>query len=549
MQTFEISGNIVDIINREIFPGTVRVAGGKIVERTEHSSKLHSGGEFDNYILPGFVDSHVHIESSMLTPSEFARAASVHGTVAVVSDPHEIANVLGMGGIKFMIENGRQVPFKFYFGAPSCVPATEFETSGAEISAGDIEDLFRNYDIKYLSEMMNFPGVLFDSPEVMAKLAVAKRFGKPIDGHAPGLVGNDAAKYISAGISTDHECFSLGEALVKINHGMKILIRQGSAAKNFDALGELIDMHPDMCMLCSDDLHPDDLLKGHINLVVRRAIAAGYGLMNILRAATLNPILHYGLDVGMLRNGDPADFIVIDNFEELNILKTYINGELAADGGRTNIRKVEVEPANKFNAERKQPADFRIEPKGNEIRVIEALDGELITNELTAAPTVIDGNIVSDIERDILKLTVVNRYENAAPACGFIKNFGLKRGAIASSVGHDSHNIISVGTSDIEICKAVNAVIDSGGGLAVVDDGRTYVLPLPVGGLMSADGASATGAEYSHLSSLVKDMGSDLSAPFMTLSFMALLVIPKLKLSDKGLFDGGKFEFVGLQTG
>ncbi len=397
--------------------------------------------------------------------------------------------------------------------------------------------------------MMNFPGVLYDSPEVLAKLAVAKEFGKPIDGHAPGLTGGDAEKYISAGISTDHECVSIGEAMEKINSGMKILIREGSAAKNFEALAELIESRPDMCMLCSDDLHPDDLLKGHINLIVRRAMQKGCGLMNILRTAILNPILHYGLDVGMLRVGDPADFIVIDNFEELNILKTYIDGELVAENGKTNIGKVNVEAINKFNAERKQPSDFRIKPNGTKIRVIEALGGELFTNELTLEPKIIDGNIIPDVNRDILKLAVINRYENAMPSCGFIRNFGLKRGAIASSVGHDSHNIIAVGTSDEELCDAVNAVIDSKGGMAVADDGRTSVIPLPIGGLMSDGEAGAIGREYARLTRLAIDLGSELPAPFMTLSFMALLVIPKLKLSDKGLFDGGKFAFVDLQTG
>jgi adenine deaminase len=539
----QITANIVDIINRRIFPGTVIVDDGKIIQITKDETI-----KTDNYILPGFIDAHVHIESSMLVPSEFARMAVVHGTVATVSDPHEIANVLGIDGIKFMIENGNKVPFKFYFGAPSCVPATTFETSGAAISANDIRTLFEKYELKYLSEMMNFPGVLNDFPDVIEKIKVAKEFGLPIDGHAPGLKGEPLRKYITAGISTDHECFELNEAIDKIYNGMKILIREGSAAKNFDTLYKLVDARPDMCMFCSDDKHPDDLAVGHINELVKRSIERGSNLFNVLRIATLNPVLHYNLDVGLLREGDDADFIVVDNLKDFNVLKTYIKGQLVAEAGRASIDSVHSEQPNNFKAEKKNINDFRIEPKGKKLRVIEALDGQLITNEIYAEEKIKNSNLVSDVENDILKIAVVNRYQNLKPALGFIKNFGLIRGAIASSVGHDSHNIIAVGTNDDELCRAINSVIESKGGMAVVEGNKIDTLPLPVAGLMSVDDGYSVANNYSILSKRAKELGSNLNAPFMTLSFMALLVIPQLKLSDKGLFDGNKFEFVDLHT-
>ena len=537
----QIPANIVDIINRRIFPGNVIVEDGKIsgIIRDDNLKP-------ENYILPGFIDAHVHIESSMLVPSEFARMAVVHGTVATVSDPHEIANVLGIDGVKFMLKNGNMVPFKFYFGAPSCVPSTTFETSGAEVTAKDIRYLFENYDLKYLSEMMNFPGVLNNVPDVMEKIKIAKEFGLPIDGHAPGLKGDSLSKYVTAGITTDHECFELDEAIDKISNGMKILIREGSAAKNFDTLYKLIDARPDMCMYCSDDKHPDELAAGHINVLVKRAIANGSDLFNVLRIACMNPVLHYNLDVGLLREGDNADFIVVENLKEFNVLKTYINGNVVAENSKSKIIPVISIQPNKFITEKKLISDFKIPSLGKKLRVIEPLDGQLITNEIILEEKIESGYIISDIENDVLKIAVVNRYENAKPALGFIKNFGLKRGAIASSVGHDSHNIIAVGTSDDELCIAVNKVIEMRGGMVVTEGNRIDALPLPVAGLMSPEDGNQVAEKYSYLNKRVKELGSGLNAPFMTLSFMALLVIPQLKLSDKGLFDGDKFEFVDL---
>ncbi len=538
MESFNISGNIVDPIKRKIFSGTIEISNGIIKNISEDSN------EYNNYIMPGFIDAHIHVESSMLIPSEFARLAVVHGTVATVSDPHEIANVLGINGVRFMINNGKKVPFKFYFGAPSCVPATAFETSGAEITPDDIEKLFREDNLKYLSEMMNFPGVIFNDTSVMKKIEIAKKYGKPIDGHAPGLKGEELIKYIKAGISTDHECFTLDEALEKIRNGMKILIREGSAAKNYETLRSLIPEYTDSVMFCSDDKHPDNLVECHIDDIFKRSLKHGYNIFDVLRCSCVNAVRHYNLDVGLLQINDFADFIVVDNPNELNILKTYINGELVAENGKSLINPVNEEPINNFNTPKKTVEDFEVKYLGNKIRVMEALDGQLITNEIDVQPKVENGLIVADTERDILKITVINRYGNSKPALSFIKNFNLKKGALASCVGHDSHNIIAVGTNDKDLCDAVNAIIECKGGISIADNGKTDVLPLPVAGIMSNDDAYLVAGKYLKLDRLAKALGTKLSAPFMTLSFMALLVIPALKLSDKGLFDGNSFKFV-----
>ena len=546
MNNLSLSGNIVDLEKRRIFPGTVLIQDGKITSIDEESEK-----KYDDYILPGFIDAHVHIESSMLVPSEFARLAVVHGTVATVSDPHEIGNVLGVDGVRYMIQNGRNVPFHFYFGASSCVPATSFETAGATITAQNIQDLFEKDQLKYLSEMMNFPGVLNRDPLVMDKIAVAKKLGKPVDGHAPGLKGKEAASYIAAGISTDHECFTLEEAQDKVKNGMKIIIREGSAAKNFEALHPLIKTHPEMVMFCSDDKHPDELVKGHINLLVKRAIIdKKYDTMDVLRSACVNPVKHYNLDVGLLQKGDSADFIVVDNLRNFQVKETYVRGQLVAKNGQSLIsRNKEQQNVNLFNTSPKTEDQFQVKPRGKIIKVIEALDGQLITNKLEAETKVENGHVVSDPSRDILKLVVVNRYENAPPAIGFIKNFGLKKGALASCIAHDSHNIIAVGTTDREICQAVNAIIQHQGGISAVDGEKTYSLPLPVAGIMSQEDGYVVADRYEEIDKVAKKLGTKLRSPFMTLSFMALLVIPSLKLSDKGLFDGTTFQFTDLFSG
>ncbi|HMS64463.1 MAG TPA: adenine deaminase [Ignavibacteria bacterium] len=540
--SFKISGNIVDITGKKIYPGEITVTNSKISDISLNEEK------YDTFILPGFIDSHVHIESSMLIPSEFARLAVVHGTVATVSDPHEIGNVLGIKGVRYMIENGNKVPFKFYFGAPSCVPATSFETAGAEISSEDIRELFEKDGLHYLSEMMNYPGVLYKDPVVMEKIRIAKELNRPVDGHAPGLKGEDAFNYISAGISTDHECYELDEAVEKLKNGMKILIREGSAAKNYEALHTILKDYHDNVMFCSDDKHPNDLAVGHIDRIVARSVAEGHELFNVLKCACINPVKHYKLNVGLLQVGDPADFIVVNNLKEFRTLKTFIDGVLTAEDGVSLIGSVKEKTVNQFNTSKKNEKDFEIKSKSGEIRVIEVLDGQLITNEIILPAKISDGNIISDTENDVLKITVIERYKNGKPAIGFIKNFGLKKGAIASCVAHDSHNIIAVGVTDEDICNAVNAVIENKGGISVSSNGVTDVLPLPVAGIMTAEDGYLTAEKYSRLDKLAKALGSTLTAPFMSLSFMALLVIPQLKLSDKGLFDGKKFEFVKLEA-
>jgi adenine deaminase len=537
---FIISGNIVDVVNEKIIRGILEIRDGKIFSITEGET------DSDQFIIPGLIDAHIHIESSMLVPSEFARLAVVHGTVATVSDPHEIANVLGIEGVKFMVENGKQVPFKFYFGAPSCVPATPFESSGAIIGPKETELLLRMKEIRYLSEMMNFPGVIHDQKEVMAKLKTAKKCKKPVDGHAPGLTGTDLQKYIRAGISTDHECFTLEEALEKIKFGMKIQIREGSAAKNFETLIPLLKIHPDKVMLCSDDKHPDDLLEGHINLIIKRAIKLGYDPIMALKACTFNPVQHYKLDVGLLQPGDPADFVIISNLMEFNIIATYINGTMVSENGHSFLKHIDINSPNNFIARPIHKDDLEVKVESTFIKVMKALDGQLITEKQIIKIKPIDGWIKSDIDNDILKILVLNRYNESLPAIGFIRGFGLKRGAIASTVAHDSHNIIAVGTKDDEIVKAVNLLIESKGGISLVDKNKTLHLPLPVAGIMSDKEGKKVAEDYKLLNTGAKELGSALSSPFMTLSFMALLVIPDLKMSDKGLFDGTKFEYTSL---
>ncbi len=545
-KNFSLTGNLVDIWKKAIYPARIDVANGTIVSITEIGNELPVIGQF---ILPGFVDSHVHIESSMLIPSEFARMAVVHGTVGTVSDPHEIANVCGMEGVNFMIENGRQVPFKFNFGAPSCVPATSFETAGAVLDSRDVTSLLAREDIRYLSEMMNFPGVLHKDPEVMKKIAAAHAAGKPVDGHAPGLRGEDARNYIEAGISTDHECFTAEEALDKLEHGMKILIREGSAAKNFEALIELLEDHPSMIMFCSDDKHPDSLEAGHINQLCARAVAKGIDIFNVLRAACINPVLHYQLPIGLLRIGDPADCIVAEDLVHFSILETYINGQKVAEKGRTLISPVDCRPINHFNCAPVSEAALALPvPEypavDGKIPVIEALDGQLITNRLDLPGKEENGYWVSDTDQDMLKMVVVNRYRQAPVAKCFIKNFGFRSGAIASSVAHDSHNIVAVGVDDASLAQAINLVIAEKGGISCVSLSGNQVLGLPVGGLMSAMDGYNVAKAYTQIDAMAKSLGSPLGAPFMTLSFMALLVIPNLKLSNKGLFAGDSFSFV-----
>ena len=537
---FTISGTIADVINNRLYKGALTVSRGRIIAISETETAD------DQFIIPGFIDAHVHIESSMLLPSEFARLASVHGTVATVSDPHEIANVMGVEGVKFMIANGAKVPFKFFFGAPSCVPATPFETSGASINTKQVSELLGMNDIFYLSEMMNFPGVLYDDVEVMAKLSAAQKAGKPIDGHAPGLMGDDVRKYATAGISTDHECFTIDEAIAKINVGMKILIREGSAARNFDDLVGLLQDHADKVMFCSDDKHPDDLVKGHINLLARRAVALGYDPLKVLKCCSYNPIKHYGLTIGLLQPGDSADFAVVKDLQDFDVLRTFIDGIEVSANGNTHIESVDEKPINIFNAQKLTLKDLIVPALEKNIKVIRAFDGQLITEAFFAEAKSENGNIVSDTKNDVLKIVVLNRYSHSKPAVAFIQGFGFKHGAIASTVAHDSHNIIAVGVNDDEIVEAINLLIEERGGISIVNGGENKVLPLPVAGLMSNLDGYHVACMYELINAAARELGTNLITPYMTLSFMALLVIPSLKLSDKGLFDGNKFQFTNI---
>ena len=537
---FQVSGQIVDVVNSRIFKGTVFVDNGKIVNVIEEEN------DNNQFIMPGFVDSHIHIESSLLVPTEFARLAVTHGTIATVSDPHEIANVLGIEGVKYMVATGKLSPMKFYFGAPSCVPATSFETSGAILDSKAVDELLSMDDIKYLGEMMNYPGVIFNDKEVLAKINSAQRHNKPIDGHAPLLSGDDLVKYCKSGITTDHECSALQEAREKVALGMTILIREGSAAKNFDALIPIIEESPENVMFCSDDMHPHELINGHINSLVKKSISLGYNILDVLKCATLNPIKHYNLEVGLLQKNDPADFIIVDNLVDFNVLKTYIDGKLVAENNKSLIPENDVELINNFEAEQVDVDDFKIYDEGKKVKIISVINGELLTEKTIGRPKSVNDNLVSDVDNDILKIAVINRYDKKKIALGFIKNFGLKKGAIASSIAHDSHNIVVIGCSDEEMTNASNMIINTKGGLVAWSHDDNICIPLPVAGLMTNIDGHKIAADYQALVSLSKEFGSTLNDPFMTMGFMSLLVIPKLKLSDKGLFDCEKFELTTL---
>jgi adenine deaminase len=538
----KISGHIVDLVSYKIFDGIVQMDGQRIL------SVMLSENIEDQFIIPGFIDAHIHIESSMMIPSEFARLVLPHGTVACVCDPHEIANVCGIPGVNFMIDDGKRSPLQFYFGAPSCVPATDFDHAGATLDATDIKNLLQRDDIHFLAEMMNFPGVINDNEQVVSKLKAALEVGKPIDGHAPGLTGEALKKYVAAGITTDHECSTLSEAHEKMELGMKILIREGSAARNFMDLVPLLSGHADHIMFCSDDKHPDDILKnGHIDTLARRAVALGYPPLEVLRACSLNPIRHYKLDIGLLQPGDYADFAVVNNLADLKVTATYIRGEKVAESGLACFPRPTLQPGiNNFFAKKITPESLQICSSGNRIKVISVEDGQLYTKCDYYPPKIKNGMVVSDPENDVLKLVVYNRYEPSTPAVGFIRNMGLKRGAMASTVSHDSHNIVAVGVSDESIATAINRLIDCKGGIVATDGHEVSLLPLPIGGLMSDSDGLSIAESYEKVDAMAKKMGSHLRAPFMTLAFMSLLCIPELKLGDKGLFDVLRMKYIDL---
>jgi adenine deaminase len=535
----KIFGQLVDIHLRDIYPAEISFSNG-IIENINRASNVP-----DVYILPGLIDSHIHIESSMVTPGAFSYEAVRHGTVGVVSDPHEIANVVGWKGVEFMIGDAERSPLHFWFGAPSCVPATDLESNGGRISAEDIEIIMTRLDIKYLSEMMNFPGVIFSDSEVIRKIAAARRNGKPIDGHAPGLSGENLKKYINAGISTDHECSSIGEAIEKISLGMKVLIREGSAARNLDSLKELYNLYPEMVMLCSDDLHPEMLVERHINKLIGRLVTEGFNLYDVIRSATINPVRHYDLEAGLLQKGQPADFIIVESLTGMDVKETWIAGEKVFDNGIRNFAYSPDQPINNFNCSQIIEQEIEIRNKHGRIRVIEAFDGELLTKELQ-----ISGQnsevICADTKNDFLKIVVKERYKDSPAMTGLIKGFGIKDGAFAGSIAHDSHNIVCVGTNDKDIVRAINEIIKLEGGLAVSSRGEIESLQLNIGGIMTTRPCEEVAKEYKTLNEIVRSLGCKMSAPFMTLSFMSLLVIPHLKIGDRGLFDVDEFKPVSL---
>jgi adenine deaminase len=545
MNQFSISGKIVDLFNNTICGGEVIIAKGKILQIIKREDVPNV------FIMPGLIDAHVHVESSMLTPSRFARLVVPRGTIGVVSDPHEIANVLGEAGVLFMIEDGKKTPFKFFFGAPSCVPATSFEASGAVLDVKAIEKLLQNPDVYFLSEMMNFPGVIAGDVEVIGKIEAAKNLNMKIDGHAPGLIGEALIKYIGAGIETDHECATIEEALEKISLGMKIQIREGSAARNFKNLAPLFDLYPNSIMLCTDDSHPDEILNhGHIDKLIKLGLDYGIDVFKLLRAATINPVQHYNLPVGLLREGDTADFIVVDSLSNFEVQQSYINGECVYDHlSGIQFPLNEVIAINAFRTEKISLGELKVTLPNDKskVKVIEVEDGELLTSAGSWSPKLDVGReVCSDSTADVLKLVVVNRYEAAIPSIGFVRNFGFKHGALASSVAHDSHNIIAVGVDDQSILMAINKLIDTKGGIAAVDGDKVSVLELPVAGLMSMEEGETVARQYQQMNDIAKHLGSPLKAPFMTLSFLSLLVIPSLKLGDKGLFDVNSFSFTSL---
>nr|WP_321406710.1 adenine deaminase [uncultured Carboxylicivirga sp.] len=538
-----IKGNLVDIHLNNIYPVEIIITNG-IIDSIKMYDEIYS-----NFILPGLIDSHVHIESSMTVPSRFSRMIVPRGTVAVVSDPHEIANVLGREGVEYMIKDAETTPLKCFFGVPSCVPATDFETSGGKIEVDDVEYLFSN-GASFLAEMMNFPGVIYDVPEVKEKLDLARKYNKPIDGHAPSLTGDDLVKYAAAGISTDHECSTLQEAIDKIKLGMMIQIREGSAARNFESLHTLIRSYPDNVMLCTDDSHPDLIMElGHIDRLVRLALNKGYSIFEIYKAAVLNPVSHYKLPVGLLREGDRADFIVVDNLSDFTVLETYIDGVKVAENNKPLFELKPILKVNKFECNYISEDDLNVSipDDASKIRVIEAEDGELLTKEfLWDLTDQKDEFVKTDLTNDILKIVVLNRYQPSRPAIGFIKGFGLKKGALASSVAHDSHNIVAIGCDDQSLVKAINSLIDMKGGLVACNEDHLISLPLPVAGLMSDMEGEEVAKIYKELNEFVFNSGVLLKAPFMTLAFMSLLVIPKLKIGDRGLFDVSTFSFTQL---
>lgn len=533
-----IEGNIVDVLTGEIFPGRIGHEGGVItsVERTP--------GPFRSFLVPGFIDCHVHIDSSLLCPSRFAEAAVPHGTTAVVTDPHEIANVLGVPGIAWMREDAACAPFRVFFTAPSCVPATPFETSGATLGPAEVEKLLAEDDVVALGEVMNYHGAIARDPDVMAKIRAARVSGKPIDGHGPLLAGNALREYLSLGISTDHECTGAAEAFEKHDLGMRILVRDGSAAKNLAALAPFARMHE--FLLVTDDILASDLLAGHLDTRLATAVSLGVEPLHALRAATIRPAEHYRLPLGAMAKGRKADAVRVADLSSFAVEEVYIGGTLVAAGGAAAFAPRPVPMPGAIRIAPKGADDFALPASGRsaKVRVIRVIPDEIVTGSETADLRVEHGRVVPDAGRDVLLISVVNRYREAPVASGFVSGFGLKTGAIASSVAHDSHNIIAVGTNPGDMAAAVGAIVRESGGLAACGGGSATVLPLPLAGLMSGDPPRDVHERLERLHAAACGMGCVLPRPFMTLSFLSLLVIPRLKIGDRGLFDADAFRFV-----
>ena len=567
----KFTAHMLDVERYSIYPVEITVEDGifKSIEMIPDEGNV----EFDveGLVVPGFIDAHIHIESSMITPAQFARIAVKHGTVGVVCDPHEIANVCGIEGVEFMIDNASLVPFNFYFGAPSCVPATEFETAGAVLDSDAVEYLLQKDEVVALAEVMNFPAVITEDLDVLRKIRLARKYKKPVDGHAPMLTGHLLDIYISRYISTDHECSTFKEAIEKKMKGMKIMVRDGSSAKDMEAIFDINERRnyvrsqsrlgfiaehllesklesPIFDFIVSDDKHPQDLIEGHLDVSIKKAAGMGVDILKTIGLVTVNPAKHYNLPGGVIRPGAKADFVIIDNLEDFNVLKTYIDGICVYDGKNVLFDAPVVEVKNTINASRKTAEDFEIYFDGDEceVNVIECIDGDLLTKKATATLKCHDGKVQSDTDQDVLKISVVERYGNDNVANAFIKGFGLKKGAMASSIAHDSHNIIAVGCDCEAMARAVNEVIKNRGGLAVVSDDFEESLPLPIAGLMSNSDAYAVAAKLEVLHDFVSGLGCELTSPFMTMAFMALLVVPSIKISDLGLFDGDEFEFMDV---
>lgn len=535
----KICGNIVDVIKKKIYKGEITITNNKITIEEKNVAE-------NNYIIPGFIDSHIHIESSMLTPLGFGEAALANGTIAAICDPHEIGNVLGVDGIEYMMQLGKKSNFNFHWAIPSCVPATFCETSGAVLGVTEIEELLQKDNVCALGEMMNFVGVLSNDKDVLDKINIAIKHKKQVDGHAPGLNKAQILNYAKAGISSDHEAVAIDEAITKIKAGIKIQIREGSAARNFDALWKLIPLHSDSVMFCSDDLHPDDMQEGHIKRLVKKALKNGCNIWDVLKVACLNPVEHYNLDLGLLQNNDSADFIIVDNLDDFNIEEIFVKGERVFEKNQKAKNIIPEKIINRFDRNSISLDSLKLIDAGKDIQVIEVIDGELLTTRIIVSPKVENSEIVSDTENDILKVVVLSRYDNNPPAIGFIKNFNFKKGAIASSVAHDSHNIIAVGTNDEDLLNAINWIIENKGGIVTCSENDLNGFPLPVAGLMSVENVETAAKAYQKLNKKIIDFGCKLKAPFMTLSFMTLLVIPEIKIGDKGLFDVNTFSPISV---